>query len=135
MLCVVQKSFGGPTGRLDRGEIVDASTWRNTTLLIDQRYLRIATPAELASAVEVDVEDEEVEDDDLIAEDEEDDDEDETERLPKPGEKLPGPAYRKKGTVGGTPRRPGVAASAFSARAVPVAHKPLKAVKRKGART
>jgi len=53
MLCVVQKPFRGPDGMMERGELVDASGWRNTPLLIDQRYMRLATQSEIDSAEEV----------------------------------------------------------------------------------
>lgn len=53
MLCVVQKVFGGPDGRVfETNELVEAGAFRNRTALVDQRYLRPATPEEIDSAVD-----------------------------------------------------------------------------------
>lgn len=55
MLCVVQKSFGGPEGRVfEMNELVEAGSFRNRTALLEQRYLRVASPEEIASAVDED---------------------------------------------------------------------------------
>lgn len=54
MQCVVLKSFGGPDGiEFLPGELVDASKFRHAEKLIEQRRLRLATPDEIASAVEI----------------------------------------------------------------------------------
>jgi hypothetical protein len=48
---VVSKSFEGEGGRkYEAGEMVEASGWRNTTLMVTHRYLRPLTPDELESA-------------------------------------------------------------------------------------
>lgn len=53
-ICVVLKPISGPEGMLPSGTLVDPSEWRNRKALLTQRYLRIATSEEVASAVEVD---------------------------------------------------------------------------------
>ena len=54
MLCVVQKQFGGPAGsELQVNQLVDAANFRNRESLIANRYLRIASADEVASAEEV----------------------------------------------------------------------------------
>lgn len=55
MLCVVQKPFGGPDGRrFETNELIEAGAFRNRNALVDQRYLRLATQEEIASAVDED---------------------------------------------------------------------------------
>jgi len=57
MLCVVQKQFGGPGGSvLGINTVVDASEFKNRDALIANRYLRVASADEVASAVEVEEE-------------------------------------------------------------------------------
>lgn len=63
---VVQKSFGGPQGRrFEPNELIDAEGFRNLPLLIEQRYLRVATKDEIDSAEEEDEEDLDEEDEDV----------------------------------------------------------------------
>lgn len=55
MLHVVQKPISGPGGTtIPSGAIVDTASWRNARQLVNQRYLRVATPDDLANAVEDD---------------------------------------------------------------------------------
>jgi hypothetical protein len=63
---VVQKAFGGPKGRrFEPNELIDAEGFRNLPLLIEQRYLRVATKDEIESAEEEDIdEDEDLDEDD-----------------------------------------------------------------------
>ena len=63
---VVQKPFQGPDGVYERNELIDASKFRNVTLLLDQRYIRLATPDEINAAEEV--EPEEVEEEEVVEE-------------------------------------------------------------------
>lgn len=55
MQCVVIRPFDGPDGRLQVNQLIDSTDWRNERYLLEQRYLRVATDAELASVVEVEV--------------------------------------------------------------------------------
>jgi hypothetical protein len=58
MLCVVQKAFGGPGGSvLGINTVIDASEFKNRDALIANRYLRVASADEVASAVEVEEDD------------------------------------------------------------------------------
>lgn len=43
MLHVVCRSIAGPEGDIPPGQLVDASKWRNTDALVNQRYLRPMT--------------------------------------------------------------------------------------------
>lgn len=44
---IITRPFEGPAGRqFKSGEAVDASEWRNTTLLVEQRRMRPITTAE-----------------------------------------------------------------------------------------
>jgi len=46
---VVVKAFGGPGGtQFVPGQVVDATAWPNTRALIQSRYLRARTVAEVA---------------------------------------------------------------------------------------
>lgn len=55
MQCVVLRKISGPGGsELLPGEIIDAGEYRNAERLIQQNRLRVATPDEIANAVEVD---------------------------------------------------------------------------------
>lgn len=57
MLCVVQKAFGGPEGAQFRpGQLIETGGYRNRETLIAGRYMRLATPDEINSAIEVDEE-------------------------------------------------------------------------------
>lgn len=47
---VVLRRFAGPSGPLVSGDVVDASDWKLLRQLLDQRYLRPATPEEIATA-------------------------------------------------------------------------------------
>lgn len=55
MICVVQKPFTGPDGRiLPSGTVVDTTAVRNETRLIGSRYLRHASEQEIAAALKAD---------------------------------------------------------------------------------
>lgn len=58
MQCVVQKDFLGGGVSYVRNQLVEGDQFRNVGVLISQRYLRPATPDEIASAVPVDDEEE-----------------------------------------------------------------------------
>lgn len=49
-MCVVQKEFVGAGEEYVRNQLVDGRTFRNEQVLISQRFLRPATPDEIASA-------------------------------------------------------------------------------------
>lgn len=51
-LCVVQKPFKGNGDHWQRDQLVEATIFRNGQTLIDQRFLRPATPDEISSAYE-----------------------------------------------------------------------------------
>lgn len=44
------KNFEAVGGRVRVGDVVDAATWRTLPRLIEQRYLRLATEAEISAA-------------------------------------------------------------------------------------
>ena len=50
MMCVVQKDFVGAGEEFVRNQLIDGGQFRNEQTLISQRYLRPATPDEIASA-------------------------------------------------------------------------------------
>lgn len=50
MMCVVQKDFVGAGEDYVRNQLIDGAVFRNEQVLISQRYLRPATPGEIASA-------------------------------------------------------------------------------------
>ena len=53
--CAVLKRFGGPGGvELQVGNLVELPDGTRLSQLIEQRYVRLATPAEVESAEEVD---------------------------------------------------------------------------------
>ena len=50
MMCVVTKDFVGAGTEFVRNQLVDGNMFRNEQVLITARYLRQATPDEIASA-------------------------------------------------------------------------------------
>ena len=53
MMCLVLKGFRGNGEELVPGQLIDTSDFRNREKLIVARFMRQATSAEIASAVEV----------------------------------------------------------------------------------
>lgn len=51
MICIVQKEFVGGGETFVKNQVFDSGGFRNEQALIAQRYLRPATPQEIASAV------------------------------------------------------------------------------------
>lgn len=50
---VVTRPFEGPAGRqFEAGEKVDASDWRNTAMLVEQRRLRPISPKDMKASDE-----------------------------------------------------------------------------------
>lgn len=50
MMCVVNKDFLGGGEDFVRNQLVDGAQFRNVQVLLSQRFLRVATPDEIASA-------------------------------------------------------------------------------------